>query len=151
MSGGGHLLVARQPSLALPPPLAALPPTVAPRLVAPIPPLAPTASRYGGLALRDIAFGSSQGRLGKGGQGTVWLGRHYGGRLAVKQPLRASSAFASECQIAAALHHENIIHVMGFACAPRETPFLALDYADAGTLGDLLIGHHTVELSLIHI
>ena len=93
----------------------ALPPTVAPRLVAPIPPLAPTATRYGGLALRDIAFGSSQGRLGKGGQGTVWLGRHYGGRLAVKQPLRASSAFASECQIAAALHHENIIYVMGFA------------------------------------
>jgi len=86
--GRGHLLVARQPSLALPPPLAALPPTIAPRLVAPIPPLAPTASRYGGLALRDIAFGSSQGRLGKGGQGTVRLGRHYGGRLAVKQPLR---------------------------------------------------------------
>ena len=45
--------------------------------------MAPTASRYGGLALRDIAFGSSQGRLGKGGQGTVRLGRHYGGRLAV--------------------------------------------------------------------
>ena len=94
--GRGHLLVARQPSLALPPPLAALPPTVAPRLVAPIPPLAPTASRYGGLALRDIAFGSSQGRLGRGGQGTVRLGRHYGGRLAVKQPMRASSAFASD-------------------------------------------------------
>ena len=143
--GRGHLLVARQPSLALPPPLAALPPTIAPRLVAPIPPLAPTASRYGGLALRDIAFGSSQGRLGKGGQGTVRLGRHYGGRLAVKQPLRASSAFASECQIAAALHHENIIYVMGFACAPRETPFLALDYADAGTLGDLLIGDQRGE------
>ena len=70
--------------MALPPPLAALPPTIAPRLVAPIPPLAPTATRYGGLALRDIAFGSSQGRLGKGGQGTVRLGRHYGGRLAVK-------------------------------------------------------------------
>ena len=143
--GRGHLLVARQPSLALPPPLAALPPTIAPRLVAPIPPLAPTATRYGGLALRDIAFGSSQGRLGKGGQGIVRVGRHYGGRLAVKQPLRASSAFASECQIAAALHHENIIHVMGFACAPRETPFLALDYADAGTLGDLLIGDQRGE------
>ncbi|EOD07761.1 hypothetical protein EMIHUDRAFT_218324 [Emiliania huxleyi CCMP1516] len=114
--GRGHLLVARQPSLALPPPLAALPPTIAPRLVAPIPPLAPTASRYGGLALRDIAFGSSQGRLGKGGQGTVRLGRHYGGRLAVKQPLRASSAFASECQIAAALHHENIIYGLWEIC-----------------------------------
>ena len=81
--------------------------------------MAPTASRYGGLALRDIAFGSSQGRLGKGGQGTVRLGRHYGGRLlAVKQPLRASSAFASECQIAAALHHESIIYVMALH-APR--------------------------------
>ena len=63
----------------------------------------------------------------------------------MKQPLRASSAFASECQIAAALHHENIIYVMGFACAPRETPFLALDYADAGGLGDLLIGDQRGE------
>ena len=83
-------------------------------------------------------------RLGFGGMGTVYLAREHAGERTVAMKILHSPAnptafdrFLVEARVLARLDHPNIIKVIAVETNWRE-PFLTMEYADGGSLADLV-------------
>jgi len=93
--------------------------------------------------------------LGRGGMGTVYLGKHLklGRDVAVKL-LHAELAanedvvkrFYREAQAAAAINHLNIIDVLDVGTAPWGEPYLVMEHLEGENLADLLARVGPLEL-----
>lgn len=72
--------------------------------------------------------------LGKGGGGTVRLGRHLGQLVALKECYK-QQAFLWEVEVVSQLRHPHIL--LPLFCVPSKR-ILATEYATQGTLWDIL-------------
>ncbi len=85
-------------------------------------------------------------RIGAGGMGAVYEARDstLGRRLAVKVLHGAGvggdmlERFRREGQVLASLSHVHIVQVSDFQAAPGEPPFLAMEYLEGRSLGDMI-------------
>ena len=92
----------------------------------------------------DLPPGYSDPRpLGQGGFGTVWCAwsEALGRDVAVKLPFPDQDRdfareLALELHAAASLRHPNIVQVLDAGITPKGQHFLAMEYADAGSLAD---------------
>lgn len=94
--------------------------------------------------------------LGRGGMGSVYLGRHLiiGKRVAIKF-LRSEFAssqdlvkrFYREAQAASAVEHRNIINVMDVGVSPNGEPFLVMEYLEGESLEALLSRKGPLDLA----
>jgi len=76
--------------------------------------------------------------VGRGGMGVVWLGRDevLGRQVAMKR--LAGDASGREAQIAARLHHPNVVAVFDLADDPAEGRWLVMEYVEGTTLAGLV-------------
>src|SRR5262245_41768796 len=92
--------------------------------------------------------------LGRGGMGTVFLGRHetFGHRVALKvlpPPFayidEGRARFTREAQAMALVHHAGVlrVHEVGEHAG---TPYAALEYIEGGSIEDLLVEMRSMEL-----
>lgn len=97
-------------------------------------------------------------RIGRGGMGEVWLGRHLKlGREAAIKVLPASLAgeadflkrFQREAASAASLEHPNILPVWDYG-EQEHTPYLVMPYVSGGTLKDRLSGSGISRTEFLH-
>jgi hypothetical protein len=86
-------------------------------------------------------------KIGEGGMGEVYkaIDKHLGRTVALKTILdpckdwRTKGYFAREARAASALNHPNIVTIYEFNCA-EGLDFIAMEYVEGATLGQLLSG-----------
>ncbi len=99
-------------------------------------------------------------RLGDGGMGVVYRARQepIGRDVALKLLLRSlvdddkqTTRFLNEARIISALKHPNTVTLIDFGCDDDGTPFIAMEYARGGQLGDLMKDNRLSPVSALRI
>jgi serine/threonine protein kinase len=94
--------------------------------------------------------------LGEGGMGAVYYGEHVG----LKRPVavkvlhadlanreEASRRLQREAEVAATLHHPNIVEVFDVGVAKNGEPYLVMEYLEGQSLRDLMARHPRADLA----
>ena len=99
-------------------------------------------------------------RLGDGGMGIVYRARQepIGRDVALKLLQRSlvndekqTTRFLNEARIISSLKHPNTVTLIDFGCDEDGTPFIAMEYARGGQLGDLMKGSRLSPVSALRI
>ncbi|KAG6493748.1 hypothetical protein ZIOFF_048750 [Zingiber officinale] len=101
-----------------------------------------TAFQKVGFGLAEVLESMKEGNvIGRGGGGTVYLGRAGGSEIAVKR-LRGGGhdhGFRAEVRTLGSIRHRNIVRLLAF-CSDGETNVLVYEYMGKGSLGAALHG-----------
>jgi serine/threonine-protein kinase len=97
-----------------------------------------------------------ENRIGKGGMGVVYQGRHViiGRKVAIKflssefaRSEEIVTRFYREAQTATQIGHKNIIEILDVGTSDQHDPFIVMEYLEGEDLGSLLKRKKTLNLS----